>query len=158
MVGLYYGEMQQVLDYRLVVNHVGPSTSSDVFLKGGVQDHAQSIFTGLLRIEEDAVGTSAFETNRNLVLSDGAKANSVPNLEILCNDVICGHGSSVGPLETEPLYYLMSRGISKARAERVLVRGFFEEAIGRLPLNDLDEPARQAVNRRFALAQEGGRV
>jgi len=158
VVGLYYGEMQQVLDYRLVVNHVGPSTSSEVFLKGGVQDHAQSIFTGLLRIEEDAAGTSAFETNRNLVLSDGAKANSVPNLEILCNDVICGHGSSVGPLETEPLYYLMSRGISKARAERILVRGFFEEAIGRLPLDDLDEPARQAVNRRFALAQEGGRV
>lgn len=158
VVGLYFGEMEQVLDYRLVVNHVGASTSSDVFLKGGVQDHAQSIFTGLLRIEEDAVGTSAFETNRNLVLSDGAKANSVPNLEILCNDVICGHGSSVGPLETEPLYYLMSRGISKARAERVLVRGFFEEAIARLPLDALDEPARRAVNRRFTQAQQGGRV
>ncbi len=158
VVGLYFGEMRQVLDYRLVVNHVGPSTSSDVFLKGGVQDQAQSIFTGLLRIEEDAAGTSAFETNRNLVLSEGAKANSVPNLEILCNDVICGHGSSVGPLETEPLYYLMSRGIGQARAERVLVRGFFGEAIDRLPLADLGEPARQAVNRRFAQAQEEGRV
>lgn len=158
VVGLYFGEMNQVLDYRLVVNHVGPSTSSDVFLKGGVQDQAQSVFTGLLRIEEDAAGTSAFETNRNLVLSDGAKANSVPNLEILCNDVICGHGSSVGPLETEPLFYLMSRGISRARAERVLVRGFFEEAIGRLPLDHLGEPTRQAVNRRFARAQQEGRV
>lgn len=158
VVGLYFGEMQQVLDYRLVVNHVGPSTSSDVFLKGGVQDEAQSIFTGLLRIEEDAAGTSAFETNRNLVLSDGAKANSVPNLEILCNDVICGHGSSVGPLETEPLYYLMSRGISRARAERVLVRGFFEEAIARLPTDDLNAPARRAVNQRFAQAQQEGRV
>ena len=158
VVGLYFGEMRQVLDYRLVVNHVGPSTSSDVFLKGGVQDQAQSIFTGLLRIEEDANGTSAFETNRNLVLSDGAKANSVPNLEILCNDVICGHGSSVGPLETEPLYYLMSRGISRSRAERVLVRGFFEEAIKRLPLPHLNEPARQAVHRRFAQAQAQGRV
>ncbi len=158
VVGLYFGERQQVLDYRLVVNHVGRSTSSDVFLKGGVQDQAESIFTGLLRIEEDAAGTSAFETNRNLVLSAGAKANSVPNLEILCNDVICGHGSSVGPLETESLYYLMSRGISKTRAERVLVRGFFEEAIKRLPLDDLNHPARQTVNRRFAEAQEGGRV
>lgn len=92
------------------------------------------------------------------MLSDGAKANSVPNLEILCNDVICGHGSSVGPLENEPLYYLMSRGISRARAERVLVRGFFEEAIRRLPLDDLNGPTRRAVNRRFALAQEEGRV
>ncbi len=158
VVGLYFGEMEQVLDYRLVVNHVGRSTSSDVFLKGAVEDHAQSIFTGLLRIEEGAAGTSAFETNRNLVLSEGAKANSVPNLEILCNDVICGHGSSVGPLDTEPMYYLMSRGLSRARAERVMVRGFFEEAIDRLPLDDLDDPARQAVNRRFAQAQEEGRV
>ncbi len=158
VVGLYYGEMKQVLDYRLLVNHVGRSTSSDVFLKGGVQDQAQSVFTGLLRIEEDAAGTSAFETNRNLVLSGGAKANSVPNLEILCNDVICGHGSSVGPLETEPMYYLMSRGLSRSRAERVLVRGFFGEAIDRLPLDDLDDAARQAVNRRFAEAQEAGRV
>lgn len=158
VVGLYFGERKQVLDYRLVVNHVGRSTSSDVFLKGGVQDEAQSVFTGLLRIEEDAAGTSAFETNRNLVLSDGAKANSVPNLEILCNDVICGHGSSVGPLDPEPLYYLMSRGISQSRAERVLVRGFFEEAIDRLPVDDLSRPVRRVVNRRFAEAQAGGRV
>jgi Fe-S cluster assembly protein SufD len=158
LVGAFYGEHDQTLDYRLVMHHVGVSTSSDVFLKGAVQDHAESIFTGLVRIENEASKTSAFETNRNLVLSDGARANSVPNLEILCDDVICGHGSTVGPLDEEPLYYLMSRGLSRPRAARLLVRGFFEEALERLPQPELATPARVAVNRRFITAQQEGRV
>jgi len=158
LVGAFYGEHDQTLDYRLVMHHVGVSTSSDVFLKGAVQDRAESVFTGLVRIENDASKTSAFETNRNLVLSDGARANSVPNLEILCDDVVCGHGSSVGPLDEEPLYYLMSRGLGRPRAERLLVHGFFEEALLRLPQPELAVPARKAVNRRFVAAQEEGRV
>lgn len=158
VVGIYFGELEQVLDYRMVIEHVGPNTSSDVFLKGAVEDDAQSVFTGLLRIEEDASRVSAFETNRNLVLSEGAKAHSVPNLEILCDDVVCGHGSSVGPLEEDHLYYLMSRGLSRARAERVLIRGFFEEVIARLPSSRLEAPIRAAVNRRFTEAQAEGRV
>ncbi len=125
IVGLYFGEGSQTLDYRMVIDHSGKSTSSDVFLKGAVEDDAQSVFTGLLRIEKDAQKTSTFETNRNLVLSDNAKAHSVPNLEILCDDVICGHGSSVGPLEEDHLYYLRSRGLSQKRAERLLLKGFF---------------------------------
>ncbi len=158
LVGLSFGEHSQVLDYRVVVDHVGRDTSSNVFIKGAVEDEAQSVFTGLLRIEKDAVRTSAFETNRNLVLSPGAKANSVPNLEILCDDVVCGHGSSVGPLEDDHLYYLQSRGISKSRAERVLIRGFFAEVIDRLPTPGLSGPLRDAVNRRFVQAQEEGRL
>lgn len=158
VVGLYFGERQQTLDYRMVINHIGRNTSSDVFLKGAVEDDAQSIFTGLLRIEKDALRSSAFETNRNLVLSENAKAHSVPNLEILCDDVVCGHGSSVGPLEEEHLYYLQSRGISRARAERMLVRGFFTEVIDRLPVDVVTEPLQQAVFRRFVEAQEEGRI
>ncbi|MFO7549632.1 MAG: Fe-S cluster assembly protein SufD [Acidimicrobiia bacterium] len=158
VVGIYFGERDQVLDYRMVIEHVGPNTTSDVFLKGAVEDEAQSVFTGLLRIEEDARRVSAFETNRNLVLSEGAKAHSVPNLEILCNDVICGHGSSVGPLEEDHLYYLMSRGLGRERAERVLIRGFFEEVIRRLPGTRLAAPIRSAVDRRFTIAQAEGRV
>lgn len=158
IVGLYFGEHEQTLDYRLVMNHIGRSTSSDVFLKGAVEDDSSSVFTGLLRIEEGAVRTSAFETNRNLVLSPGATAHSVPNLEILCDDVVCGHASSVGPLESEHLYYLMSRGLSRERAERVLVRGFFAEVIQRLPAPRLADPISRAVNRRFTEAQVEGRV
>jgi Fe-S cluster assembly protein SufD len=158
VVGLYFGEGQQTLDYRMVVTHEGKSTTSDVFLKGAVEDDAQSVFTGLLRIEKDARGTSTFETNRNLVLSENAKAQSVPNLEILCDDVVCGHGSSVGPLELEHLYYLQSRGLTRIRAERLLIRGFFQEVIDRLPIEAVGAPVSEEVFRRFVSAQEEGRV
>lgn len=158
MVGLYFGEGSQTLDYRLVINHIGKNTTSDVFLKGAVEDDAESVFTGLLRIEKEAEKTSTFETNRNLVLSENAKAHSVPNLEILCNDVICGHGSSVGPLEGDHLYYLQSRGLTRQRAERLLIRGFFQEVIDRLPIQGIEEPISREVFRRFVKAQEEGRV
>jgi Fe-S cluster assembly protein SufD len=158
MVGLYFGEGEQTLDYRMLINHVGRSTSSDVFLKGAVEDDAQSVFTGLLRIEKDAQRTSTFETNRNLVLSENAKAHSVPNLEILCNDVICGHASSVGPLEEEHLYYLQSRGLNRERAERLLIRGFFQEVIDRLPITGVSRPVLDEVFSRFVQAQAEGRV
>ena len=158
VVGLYFGEESQTLDYRMVINHIGRGTSSDVFLKGALEDDSQSVFTGLLRIEKDAQKTSTFETNRNLVLSDNAKAHSVPNLEILCNDVICGHASSVGPLEEDHLYYLQSRGLRKERAERLLIRGFFTEVIDRLPIDGLAEPVSTEVFSRFVQAQEEGRL
>ncbi len=158
LVGLYFGERSQTLDYRMVINHVGRSTTSDVFLKGALEDDSQSVFTGLLRIEKDAQKTSTFETNRNLVLSDNAKAHSVPNLEILCDDVVCGHGSSVGPLEEENLYYLMSRGLRRERAERLLIRGFFTEVIDRLPIQGIGQPVSDEVFSRFVQAQEEGRL
>jgi len=158
LVGLFFGEQEQTLDYRLFMNHLGSNTSSDVFLKGAVEDEARSVFTGLVRIVKDISKVSAFETNRNLVLSEGASAHSVPNLEILSDDVICGHGSTVGPLAEEPLYYLMSRGLSEARAARLLVHGFFEEVISRLPHPALAGPVREAVTRKFVEAQQEGRV
>ncbi|UCG40800.1 MAG: Fe-S cluster assembly protein SufD [Acidimicrobiia bacterium] len=158
LIGLSFGDQTQTHDYRVIVRHEGKNTSSDVFLKGAVEDEASSVFTGLLRIEEDATRTSAFETNRNLVLSESASAQSVPNLEILCNDVICGHGSTVGQLEEEHLYYLMSRGLPKDRAERVLVRGFFEEVIDRLPVPEVADPVRAVVHDKFATAQAEGRI
>ena len=122
MGGIYFGDRRQVLDYRIYVTHHGPRTTSDIFLKGAVADRAEAVWTGLMRIEKPAVGTSAFETNRNLVLSDGAKVHSVPNLEILTDDLQCGHGSSSGPPDEEHLYYLMSRGLARDRAQRLLVR------------------------------------
>ncbi len=158
VVGVYFGEYDQTLDYRLTVHHVGKNTKSDVFLKGAVEDEAQSVFTGLLKIDKGAERTSAFETNRNLVLSEGAKAHSVPNLEIECDDVICGHGSSVGPLEEGHLYYLQSRGLSAERAERLMIKGFFNEMIERLPVDGLAEPVRDELFGRFISAQQEGRV
>ncbi|MEX2624489.1 MAG: Fe-S cluster assembly protein SufD [Acidimicrobiia bacterium] len=154
VAGLFFGHRSQVLDYRMRITHRGRNTTSKVLLKGAVEDQAQSVFSGLLRIEKDAVRSSSFETNRNLVLSPDAKAHSVPNLEILCDDVLCGHGSSVGPLEEEHMYYLQSRGLSPARAERLLVKGFFREVIDKLPVRGLDDELTTVLDRRFVGSQE----
>ncbi|HSL27363.1 MAG TPA: Fe-S cluster assembly protein SufD [Acidimicrobiia bacterium] len=150
VVGVFFGHREQTLDYRMRLTHVGRKTSSRVLLKGAVEDAAQSIFAGLVRIEKPAIGASAFETNRNLVLSPQAKAQSIPNLEILCDDVMCGHGSSVGPLDEEHLYYLQSRGLRRAPAERLLVRGFFSEVLDRLPVKGLEAALADFFERRFA--------
>ncbi len=158
IVGAYFGDGDQVLDYRYFMHHAGLNTRSDMFLKGAVEDDALSVFTGMIRIDESAQHTDAFQTNRNLILSDGAAAQSVPNLEILANDVRCGHGSTVGPLDEEQRYYLMSRGLDPERADRLQVRGFFEEALGRFPHGEAAAPLRAWINAKFVEAQEEGRL
>jgi len=158
IIGAYFGEGNQTLDYRYVMHHVGRNTRSDMFLKGAVEDEAVSVFTGLIRIEETGQKTEAFQTNRNLLLSEGATAQSVPNLEILANDVKCGHGSTVGPLDADQRYYLMSRGLEHERADRLLVHGFFEEVLSRLAVDEVVGPIRDRMNRKYVAAQEEGRV
>lgn len=133
VVGAYFGDGEQTLDYRYILRHAARGTTSNMFLKGAVADQSRSVFSGLIRIEREGQKTSAHQTNRNLVLSDGAEAHSVPNLEILADDVRCGHGSAVGPLDEEQRYYLMSRGLDRPRADRLQVKGFFEEALLRFP-------------------------
>ncbi|MBA2337112.1 MAG: Fe-S cluster assembly protein SufD [Acidimicrobiia bacterium] len=156
--GVYFGDRSQVLDYRYFMHHAGLDTSSDMFLKGAVEDEALSVFTGLIRIDEGAQRTNAFQTNRNLILSDGAAAQSVPNLEILANDVKCGHASSVGPLDQEQRYYLMSRGLDPAQADRLQVRGFFEQALARFPHPEVTASLRVWINTKYVIAQQEGRV
>ncbi len=156
--GAYFGDRSQVLDYRYFMRHIGEHTNSDMFLKGGVEDEALSIFTGMIRIEESAQKTNAFQTNRNLLLSDAAAAQSVPNLEILANDVKCGHASTVGPLDDDQRYYLMSRGLDGDRADRLQVRGFFEEALARFPEQSVVGPIRDRINAKYADAQKEGRL
>jgi Fe-S cluster assembly protein SufD len=137
VVGAYFGDRNQTLDYRYFMRHMAPNTTSEMFLKGAVGDVARAVFTGLIRIEPEGQKTNAHQTNRNLVLSEGAEAHSVPNLEILADDVRCGHGSAVGPLDEDQRYYLMSRGLTERRADRVQVRGFFEEALSRFPIGSV---------------------
>ncbi len=158
IVGAYFGDKDQTLDYRYFMRHIGTNTRSDMFLKGAVEDEARSVFTGMIRIEESGQKTEAFQTNRNLILSDGASAQSVPNLEILANDVRCGHGSTVGPLDAGQRYYLMSRGIGEQRADRLQVHGFFEEALLKLPQPEIAGPVREWINNKFVAAQAAGRV
>jgi Fe-S cluster assembly protein SufD len=158
VVGAYFGDDDQVIDYRYFMHHAGLDTRSDMFLKGAVEDRALSVFTGLIRIDEGAQRTDAYQTNRNLILSEGAAAQSVPNLEILANDVKCGHGSSVGPLDGEQRYYLMSRGLDRSQADRLQVRGFFEQALTRFPHPEVTDAVREWVNAKYVTAQAEGRV
>ncbi|HEX5631417.1 MAG TPA: Fe-S cluster assembly protein SufD, partial [Acidimicrobiia bacterium] len=133
VVGAYFGDGSQTMDYRYFLRHAARSTTSEMFLKGAVAGESRSVFSGLIRIEPEGQKTNAHQTNRNLVLSDQAEAHSVPNLEILADDVRCGHGSAVGPLDEEQRYYLMSRGLDRSRSDRLQVKGFFEEALLRFP-------------------------
>ena len=127
--GVYFGEKTQIHDNRVFVNHIAKRTTSNMLTKGVLGDESRSVFTGTIHIAEGAVKTESHQENRNILLSEKASAQSVPNLEILCDDVICGHGSSVGPIEENLYHYVMSRGIDKTSAEKLLIKGFFNEVI-----------------------------
>src|SRR5438067_8764111 len=120
-------------DFRTIPDHAAPATKSDLLFNVAVAGTYKSVYSGLIRVRKEAPGTNAFQTNRNLVLSEGAGAESVPNLEIETNDVHCSHASAVGPIDEEQLYYLESRGVPPEVAERLIVLGFFNEVLQRLP-------------------------
>lgn len=144
-IALYFADGDQMHDFRTLQHHVAPRTNSDLLFKGAVQDHAKSVYTGLIRIGPDAKGSVAYQTNRNLTLSSGAWAESVPNLEIETNDVKCSHASTVGPIDDDQRFYLESRGIPPEIAERLVVLGFFDEVIDQLPVGELADELRQRV-------------
>ena len=144
-VALYFAGDDQMHDFRTIQDHDAPYTHSDLLFKGAVQGNARSVYTGLIKIREHARGTAAFQTNRNLTLSEGSWAESVPNLEIETNDVKCSHASTVGPIDEDQRFYLESRGIDPSVAERLVVLGFFDEVLAQLPAGDLVDELRARV-------------
>jgi Fe-S cluster assembly protein SufD len=144
-LAVYFGDGTQMLDFRTLQDHDAPNTRSDLLFKGAVEDTARSVYSGLVRLRPAAQKAQAFQTNRNLVLTEGAGAESIPNLEIEANDVRCSHASAVGPIDDEQLYYLESRGVPPAEAERLIVLGFFDDVFERLPLTSLTRRLRRAV-------------
>jgi Fe-S cluster assembly protein SufD len=155
-VALYFAGGSQMHDFRTIQDHDAPHTTSDLLFKGAVQDDAASVYTGLIKIREHAGGTTAFQTNRNLTLSDGAWAESVPNLDIRTNDVKCSHASTVGPIDEEQRFYLESRGVRPEIAERLVVLGFFDEVLSQLPAQNLAESLRATVAAKLNLGNERG--
>ena len=145
LLAAYFGEAHQTLDYRTFQDHRAPDTSSNLLFKGVVGGHSRSVYTGLIRVRKEARGTNAFQTNRNIKLSEHAWAESVPNLEIENNDVHCSHASAVGPVDDDQRFYLESRGVPPQVAERLIVSGFFDEVIGRIPVPGLAGPLRAAI-------------
>lgn len=132
-IALYFADGTQMHDFRTLQQHQAPKTSSDLLFKGAVHDTSRSVYTGLIRITPEAKGSTAYQTNRNLTLSAGAWAESVPNLEIETNDVKCSHASTVGPVDPEQRFYLESRGVPPEIAEQLILLGFFDEVINQLP-------------------------
>src|SRR5215216_3384629 len=141
VTGAYFADAKQHLDYDTYQLHAAPNTTSDFAFKGALRDEATAVWRGMIRVEEDAQRTNAYQENRNLMLSEKAHADAIPGLEILANDVRCTHAATIGQVDREELFYLMSRGLSKSEAERLIVRGFFSEILDRIEL----EPVREAL-------------
>ncbi|MEY3679641.1 MAG: hypothetical protein RL547_253 [Actinomycetota bacterium] len=150
-VALYFAGGTQMHDFRTLQQHSAPRTTSDLLFKGAVQDQAKSVYTGLIKIDANAKGSQAYQTNRNLTLSHGAWAESVPNLEIETNDVKCSHASTVGPIDEDQLFYLESRGVRPDIAQRLVVLGFFDEVIAQLPVGELAQSLRAEVSHKLSI-------
>ncbi len=120
-------------DLRLEQRHLAPRTSSRAMYKGAVSGRGRSVFQGMIRVEHEAPGTDAYLSNTNLIITPGARADAIPGLKILTDDVKCSHGSTTGKLDPSQLFYLMSRGISRSEAVRILTEGMFEDIISRHP-------------------------
>jgi Fe-S cluster assembly protein SufD len=141
VTGAYFADGDQHLDYDTFQEHIAPNTESDFAFKGALRERASAVWRGMIRVEEGAQKTNAYQENRNLLLSDTAHADSIPGLEIMANDVRCTHGATLGRVDREELFYLMTRGLSRAEAERLIVRGFFQDVLDRIEL----EPVREAL-------------
>ncbi|MGH3143876.1 MAG: Fe-S cluster assembly protein SufD [Gaiellales bacterium] len=145
VTGAYFADGTQHLDYDTFQQHHAPSTTSDFAFKGVLREQASVVWRGMIRVEEDAQKTNAYQENRNLILSPDAHADSIPGLEILANDVRCTHGATISQVDREQLFYAMSRGLTRGDAERLIVRGFFQDVLDRIEL----APVRDALAERL---------
>jgi Fe-S cluster assembly protein SufD len=155
MLGLYFADSNQVIDHHTLQDHISPNAHSDLLYKGALRDESLTIFSGLIRVEPGAQKTDAYQTNRNIILgTDDAFAVSLPNLEIMADDVKCSHGSTTGQVDETELFYLMSRGIPRHEAEKLVVFGFFGEVTSRVPLRRLKQKLDRAIEGKIGLGFE----
>ncbi len=150
MSGFYFTNDHQHLDHDTQQNHLAPHTTSDLLFKGALKGKSRSVWQGMIYVAPGAQKTDGYQANRNLVLSDEARADSIPGLEICADDVRCTHGATVGKLEEEPLFYLRSRGIPRTEAEKLLVEGFFDPIMQRIPFEGVRERFQKAIEEKLA--------
>jgi Fe-S cluster assembly protein SufD len=153
-LGVFFADGEQHFDHRSIQDHVAPNCSSDLLYKGALRDHSRAVYSGWVYVRPGAQKTDAMQTSRNVVLSEHAKADAIPNLEIEANDVKCGHAASVGPVDGDAIFYLESRGIPHDEAERLIVTGFFQEVLDRVRIDEVREGAELAIAAELA---EGAR-
>lgn len=149
MLGLYFAAAGQHFDFRTLQDHADEHATSDLLYKGALRDDAHTVYSGLIHVRPNGKETDAYQTNRNLVLSDHAKADSKPELEIENNDVRCSHAASVGQINEEEVFYLQSRGITPREAERLIVNGFFEDVVGRVRQEEVRQVLRDSIEKKL---------
>ena len=147
--GFLFGDERQHFHLHTLQRHLVPHTTSDLLIKGCLKDRARSVYQGLIQVSEGAQGTNAYQANRNLLLSEQARADSIPGLEILANDVRCTHGATIGHVDDEQMYYLMARGLPRLEAQRLIVEGFFAPVLDRIPLEAVREQLRDVIRHKI---------
>ena len=145
MSGFYFTDKDQHLDYDSQQNHLAANTTSDLLFKGALVDESRSVWQGMIYVAPGADKTDGYQANRNLLLSKQARADSIPGLEILANDVRCTHGATVGKIDAEQIFYLMARGISRQDAEKLIVEGFFDPIMQRIPFEGVKHRFQKAI-------------
>jgi len=149
VTGAYFADGKQHLDYDTFQEHIAPNTESDFAFKGALRDTATTVWRGMIRVEPNAQKTNAYQENRNLLLSPKAHADSIPGLEIMADDVRCTHGATLGRVDRNMLFYLMARGLSRGEAERLIVRGFFQDVLDRVEIVPVREALGAALEARI---------
>jgi len=145
MSGFYFTDGVQHLDHDTQQNHLAPHTTSDLLFKGALKERSRSVWQGMIYVAPGAQKTDGYQANRNLVLSKKARADSIPGLEILADDVRCTHGATVGKIDADQVFYLRSRGIPYSEAERLIVEGFFDPIMQRIPFEGVRERFQDAI-------------
>jgi Fe-S cluster assembly protein SufD len=146
LLGIVNISGRQHVDFQTLQDHTGDGTRSDLVIHNALRERASANFTGLIRINKPAHQTESSQEQKNILLSDRAKADSDPKLEILNNDVIrCTHGAAVGPVDSEMLFYLQSRGMDRAEAEQLIVEGFFKSVLDKLDYQPVQEAVWSAI-------------
>ncbi len=149
MSGFYFTDNDQHLDHDTQQNHLAKHTTSDLLFKGALTGQSRSVWQGMIYVAPGADKTDGYQANRNLVLSPKARAESIPGLEILADDGRCTHGATVGKIDPALTFYLLSRGIPKPEAERLIVEGFFDPIMQRIPFGGVQERFRQAIHKKM---------
>jgi len=150
MSGFYFTDGDQHLDYDSQQNHLAPNTTSDLLFKGALVENSRSVWQGMIYVAPNAMKTDGYQANRNLLLSKNARADSIPGLEILANDVRCTHGATVGKVDMEQVFYLESRGIPKVEAEKLIVEGFFDPIMQRIPFEGVKNRFQSSIHKKMS--------
>ena len=151
LLGFFFGAGKQHFDQHTFQNHIVGQSTSDLLYKGALKDNAYSAFRGLIRVNPNAQRSDAYQANRNILLSEHAHADSIPELEIEANDVRCTHGATVGPIDPEQVFYLMARGIPRVQAEQLITEGFFDPLMQKIPLESIREELAEAIKMKIGI-------